>query len=74
MVTETFCTPIDPWRAHAIGTYPFVACVALVLRIFAVCRDDLRSENFFPLGSVMRQWPESCCFRFFSGVLSVLSS
>ena len=19
MVTETFCTPIDPWRAHAIG-------------------------------------------------------
>ena len=50
MVTETFCTPIDPWRAHAIGMYPFVACVALVLRIFAVCRDDLRSEKFFPLG------------------------
>ena len=50
MVTETFCTPIDPWRAHAIGMYPFVACVALVLRIFAVCRDDLRSEKVFSLG------------------------
>ena len=51
MVTETFCTPIDPWRAHAIGTYPFVACVALVLQIFAVFRDDLRSQNFFPWGA-----------------------
>ena len=50
MVTETFCTPIDPWRAHEIGTYPFVACVALVLRIFAVCRNDLRSQKFFPSG------------------------
>ena len=74
MVTETFCTPIDPWRAHAIGTYPFVACVALVLRIFAVCGDDLRSEKNFPLGSMMRQWPQSRCFRLFSGELSVLSS
>ena len=51
MVTETFCTPIDPWRAHATGTYFFVACVALVLRIFAVCRDDLRSEKIFPWGA-----------------------
>ena len=50
MVTEAFCTPIDPWRTHAIGTYPFVACVALVLRIFAVCCDDLRSEKFFSPG------------------------
>ena len=55
MVTETFCKPIDPWRAHAIGTYPFAAFVALVLQIFAVCHDDLHSQNFFPLGSVMRQ-------------------
>ena len=74
MVTETFCTPIDPWRAHAIGMYPFAACVALVLQIFTVCRDDLRSQKNFPLGSMMRQWPESCCFCFFSGVLSVSSS
>ena len=58
MVTETFCTPIDPWRAHAIGMYPFVACVALVLRIFAVCHDNLHSQKNFPLGSVMRQWPD----------------
>ena len=74
MVTETFCTPIDPWRAHAIGMYPFAACVALVLRIFTVCHDDLHSQKVFPLGSVMRQWPESHCFCFFSGVLLVSSS
>ena len=48
MVTKTFCTLIDPWRTHAIGTYLFAACVALVLRIFVVCRDDLRSQNFPP--------------------------
>ena len=74
MITETFCTPIDPLRAHATGTYPFAACVALVLQIFTVCCDDLHSQEQFPLGSVMRQWPESCCFHFFSGVLSVSSS
>ena len=74
MVTETFCTLIDPWGAHAIGMYPFAACVALVLWIFAVCCDDLHSEKFFPFGSMMRQWPESCCFHFFSGVLLVSSS
>ena len=50
MVTETFCTPIDPWRAHAIGMYPFAACVALVLQIFTVCHDDLCSQKQISLG------------------------
>ena len=45
MVPKTFCTPIDPWSAHAIGMYPFAACVALVLQIFAVCCDDLHSQK-----------------------------
>ena len=52
MVTETFCTPIDPWRAHAIGMYPFAACVALVMRIFTVCCDDLCSQIDFPWGAL----------------------
>ena len=51
MVTKTFFTLIDPWGAHAIGTYPFAACVALVLQIFAVCCDDLHSQIFFAWGA-----------------------
>ena len=50
MVTKTFCTLIDPWGAHAIGTYLFAACVALVLQTFAVCCDDLHSQTFFAWG------------------------
>ena len=51
MVTKTFCTLIDPWGAHAIGMYPFAACVALVLRIFTVCCDDLHSPKKFAWGA-----------------------
>ena len=40
MVTETFCTLIDPSEAHGIGMYHFAACAVLVLQIFTVCCDD----------------------------------
>ena len=68
------CKKMHNSGSDPIGTYPFAACVALVLQIFTVFCDNLHSQKQFPLGSVMRQWLESCCFHFFSGVLLILSS
>ena len=56
------CTPF--WCVHVLhlcwGYWLFAAMICV-------------PENFLLLGSMMRQWPISGCFHFFSGVLSVCS-